>query len=466
MTAARPGPAVTDAAPPGLSRLSWLDALRAIAVLLVLYEHLTWHVLGVLRSHTQAWFDAGRTGVFLFFIISGYIVPTSLERHGSLRRFWVSRVFRLYPLIVVGTLAALLLAATGVVPLDPVAIKKMLATALASATMLQDLLGLPSTPAVLWSLSYEMVFYLLISALFVFGLHRRSAEWALLFAGVAVALGGILPVSLLSLAGIGVLGAAALTLIGTFSGVAALLTGRRRLVVAGAVMVGAVAVGLMVNSSRFPSWYTMSIPAMMFAGTALHRAERGQIGWRKAGWTAGAVFVGTASAMWWSLPDASWQTVKTTGHWVGSVVLAAGIFAVGMRLRHRRFPTPLVTVGLISYSVYVLHYVLLQGLEGILDRFHGSALIVQVFAAAAFVGLVVGVSALTYRWVEQPMQRYGRGLARLLDRLLGPDTTAAREAPVDPAPEPAAAADAVWVPELGVPAQPAPLVAPQAASGP
>lgn len=131
-------------------RLGWLDALRGIAVLLVLYEHLTWHVLGALRAYTVQYFDAGAAGVFLFFIISGYIVPASLERRGSLRGFWFSRAFRLYPLVIVGTVVTLALGAFGALAIDPMVKSKTVATTMASATMLQDLLGLPSTPAVLW----------------------------------------------------------------------------------------------------------------------------------------------------------------------------------------------------------------------------------------------------------------------------------------------------------------------------
>ena len=43
-------------------------------------------------------------------MVSGYIVPASLERKGSVRGFWVSRVFRLYPLYIVALVAAVLLA--------------------------------------------------------------------------------------------------------------------------------------------------------------------------------------------------------------------------------------------------------------------------------------------------------------------------------------------------------------------
>ncbi|MFD0536999.1 hypothetical protein ACFQY7_27985 [Actinomadura luteofluorescens] len=42
-------------------------------------------------------------------------------------------------------------------------------------TMLQDVLNVPNAMNVLWTLSYEMAFYLLVVALFVVGGHRRSA---------------------------------------------------------------------------------------------------------------------------------------------------------------------------------------------------------------------------------------------------------------------------------------------------
>src|SRR5436189_97432 len=57
-------------------------------------------------------------------------------------------------------------------------------TLTANATMLQQLLGAPPVPGVLWTLSYEMVFYLLVSVLFVWGAHRRSAFFAGGFAAI------------------------------------------------------------------------------------------------------------------------------------------------------------------------------------------------------------------------------------------------------------------------------------------
>ena len=49
----------------------------------------TWRSSGII--------DLGKYGVLLFFLVSGYVIPMSLERHGSLRRFWIGRLFRIYP---------------------------------------------------------------------------------------------------------------------------------------------------------------------------------------------------------------------------------------------------------------------------------------------------------------------------------------------------------------------------------
>ena len=55
--------------------------------------------------------------------------------------------------------------------------------------------GLDGTnlPLVVWSLSFEMVFSVLLTALFVAWIHRRSSWYALAFAAAAAAIGGFLP---------------------------------------------------------------------------------------------------------------------------------------------------------------------------------------------------------------------------------------------------------------------------------
>src|SRR5690349_23920389 len=105
----------TKAAAGTANRLAWLDMLRGIAALCVVFDHLSYVVLQHARTLVYHWFNPGDYGVFVFFLISGYIVPASLERKGSVRSFWVSRVFRLYPLylLAVGIAVALFLAHFG-----------------------------------------------------------------------------------------------------------------------------------------------------------------------------------------------------------------------------------------------------------------------------------------------------------------------------------------------------------------
>src|SRR5262245_27028351 len=75
-----------------------LAALRGFAALWLVFDHGSGLLLQQARSLLYHWFDFGQYGVFVFFLVSGYIVPASLERKGSVKAFWVSRAFRLYPM--------------------------------------------------------------------------------------------------------------------------------------------------------------------------------------------------------------------------------------------------------------------------------------------------------------------------------------------------------------------------------
>src|SRR3984957_11374459 len=174
------------------TRLAWLDLLRGIAALFVVFDHLSYYLLQHVRAEVYNWFDAGNYGVFVFFIISGYIVPAALERKGSVRTFWVSRLFRLYPLylLAVGIAVALFLLHYGSLRgegADPET------SILSQLLMMSNVLAGQNLPNVVWSLSYEMIFYLLLTALFVARVHQRSSRYALAFAVAAGALGGVLP---------------------------------------------------------------------------------------------------------------------------------------------------------------------------------------------------------------------------------------------------------------------------------
>ena len=73
---------------PGRSRLAWLDALRGFAALCVVFDHGSTLLLQPARDFLYHVLNLGQYGVFVFFLVSGYIVPASLERKGSVRSFW------------------------------------------------------------------------------------------------------------------------------------------------------------------------------------------------------------------------------------------------------------------------------------------------------------------------------------------------------------------------------------------
>ncbi|TDC82159.1 acyltransferase [Actinomadura sp. 7K507] len=402
-----------DSSPP--SRLGWLDALRGGAALAVALHHATYVYLPNLRVQLADWFDPGVYGVLVFFLVSGYIVPASLERRGSVRGFWIGRFFRIYPLLAVTCVLAVLPFLLGVLGLRAGLERYSPATAvLAHMTMLQDLLDVPNAMNVLWTLSYEMAFYLLIVALFVVGKHRRSASAAAVLTVVslvAVALtasglltGAYAPTALLSrTAGTGPV--VAVTAAALVVAVAAAMSKHPAPRVAGGLLGGLIALVLVTVNGRVGAWEGLIMLAIMFMGTAVHRAEHGEITRRKGAVTAAVVLVGAVVAgTWHAAPyGRSAQLV-----WGGAVVLAAVTFAAAWRLRDRRFPRWATGLGTISFSLYLLHPLLLM----VAAQFLNISGREDVVGLAFFFLVLLAVSWASHRWIEAPAQRLGRRLVR------------------------------------------------------
>ncbi|WP_245679503.1 acyltransferase family protein [Actinomadura hibisca] len=417
----RPGPSAAVLEPPvpapagprpDAARLGWLDALRGVAAVAVALHHAAYHYVPGFRRAMLEWIDPGVAGVLVFFVVSGYIVPASLERGGSVRRFWTGRLFRIHPLLVVALAALLVMHLTGVTRLrdgldrdfDPVA------ATLAHLSMLQDLLAVPSAINVLWTLSYEMAFYLIVVALFAVRLHRRSAPIALALAGSGLALAVVLPTAALSRnAGVTPVAIGAAVLMAA----AIVLACLPRTRTAGALLGGALAAVLVLLNSRVDPWQGLVLLAFMFTGTAVYRAERGQIRVRTAALTAAGVLAAALAGGAWRLhawgPEMTEWGVKRA--WLTAVVLAAALFGLGLALRHRRMPRALVRLGVISYSVYLLHPVLLMGLDATVGRPDGD----DPGYLLLFLALLIALSELAYRCVERPMQNVGRRVGRRLD---------------------------------------------------
>ncbi|MFI6181436.1 acyltransferase family protein [Nonomuraea sp. NPDC051191] len=388
-----PTAATPDTTTPGApSRLAWLDALRGIGALAVVAEHLLPWFLPALRPY---WFNLGVYGILVFFLVSGYIIPTSLERHGDVRAFWASRAFRLYPLYL--AVIALVLAASWWVPVREGVPRDGSAVA-AHATMLLDVVSVGGVADTMWTLSYEMVFYLLVTALFLMRAHERSGLVSVLFAGASVVVG--LVVSGAVLRG----GWPAYVSCAVFAaGLACVVGGWFRRTAA--CVLGLMALALLLLSSRVP-WLGAAVVAVMFAGTAIHRWERGRGGLWPVAVTAALVAV----APLWAIESGWWWVEADV--WLTTIALAAATFAGAMALRGRRLPAVLTWLGLISYSLYLVHHPLLKYFVEVSGDLRWAPLPYQLAMAGLALALILAVSALSYRYVERPMQALGRRLSR------------------------------------------------------
>jgi peptidoglycan/LPS O-acetylase OafA/YrhL len=77
-------------------------------------------------------------------------------------------------------------------------------------------------------------------------------------------------------------------------------------------------------------------------------------------------------------------------------------------------------MGLISYSLYLLHPLVIE----VYHHFNPSrqhAFPIQVMIAAGLVAVMIAVSSATYLFVERPAQGLGRRVGRWLDGRFGPD---------------------------------------------
>ena len=399
-------PEAMDAAGP--SRFGWLDALRGVAALVVAFDHSSYSFLADFRQELMPQFNTSRYGIMVFFLASGYIIPASLERRGCVRTFWIGRVFRVYPLFAAVATVLFAVGFLGVAETRDFGGQSAATVVVAHATMLQELLGTPNFLLVLWTLSYEMSFYLLVVALFTVRLHQRSAAVSVVLAvlaGVSVTAGVVLPASALS----GAVGTGPLIVCASIAMVVALCcasAGPPVLRVFGGVLGGVTALVLVTLNGTVPLWEGWVIFSVMFLGTAVHRAENGQSTWRLV---AGTSVLVVACAVFSAYRYGDVDHFTRRG-WIVAFLLAVLTFGAGMAMRRRRLPRVLTGLGTISYSVYLVHPVLLAVSDSTIGRQRQDSPGLE----AAFYAVLLPLCVLTHRYIEAPGQRLGRRAAQRL----------------------------------------------------
>ena len=179
-------------APNHANRFAFLDVTRAVAALSVMLQHgLEASGLEGLEPGAVAttWLNLGETGVAIFFLVSGFIIPASMRGTPTFLRFWLRRIFRIYPLYLTIFVAALLV--TKYLfdkPLPPLGI-----TIFSHLLIVQPWVGLPNFVGGAWTLLIEMIWYAAFSIAFFSGIGtgKRLIVWFLIAYAIVIAVAAI-----------------------------------------------------------------------------------------------------------------------------------------------------------------------------------------------------------------------------------------------------------------------------------
>jgi peptidoglycan/LPS O-acetylase OafA/YrhL len=362
--------------------------LRAIAALSVAFSHRAEGTIPGFGSFDAEAFRFGQFGVVLFFLCSGFIIPATVERYDSLKRFWINRFYRLFPLYWVAISAVLALHLLGRYELPPAYTAHPVEATAANLTMLQAFLHEPLAIGLTWTLAFELAFYAMVSVLYIGRIHRRSVPVAGLMLSLAL-------LCTLHTAGtprplLGLVGLVVVVL-----GLRLLLAvePKRRLVVA---VLGALMLPLLFNG-YYGAWFGVLLFATMFTGAVLYRWFEGTVS------TATAAIV-LVAALGLSVLDTALNAGRQS--FIATFIAAYLVFAAALLLRRRSFPRPLLRLGVISYSLYLLHPLV----YGVMGNALGEAPALRMLALIGALVFSVALAELGYRFVERPMIARGRTL--------------------------------------------------------
>lgn len=345
-----------------IQRLGWLDVARALAVAATALMHLSDASSPLAARLGRHVVNPGIFGIVLFFLISGFVIPLTLERRGSLGAFAIARVFRLYPLYWFSLLLLMGLHWFHLAELPTAFANQMPSSFWWNVTMAQSWVGQPDAIGLYWTLGYELGFYVASALLFSLGIHRRT-DW---------------------LVGLGT-----------------------AYVFTRGVVLPAAGHGLHYDPSE--TWMISFL-----VGTLWYRASSQTITWRRAGMLT-ALFAASVLGSYlmtyvvYGVPTSCPREIDPRG-WIfpyaslGATGLAYATF-VFLVFTHLGGGSPVLTwLGRISYSVYLIHGLVLNvPLPFTPWVTFGARLVV-----------VMLLSALTYRYIESPPIRWGRALSRKL----------------------------------------------------
>lgn len=367
-------------------RFEALDSWRGLCALwVVLY-----HFRAVSHAYDWLWVRTGDIAVDFFFVLSGFVLTHAygqgLDSNAARLQFLIRRIGRLYPLHLV-TLATVLLLETA----------RWTGTLLTGSSM-----GRPafSGDTNIWAVPANI---LLVHA---WGMFRDftwnipswsiSVEWALClaFAVTSIAKRPILTAFILAI--VGLLTTLWMSTLDWYppEGQTALVRG----------------------------FYGFFLGALVYRLFGALRARAMYLpGWLE--WVAPLLLSATVLFKHWQIP-----AVPPLLFGAMVMIFAAQAGPISRALKQRA----LTYLGEISYSIYLVHYILvliafgaagaleaLFGFDALTERGAFNAVVINMpnawagdLAAVAFLGLTVAVAGVTYRWVENPGRRWFNSLSK------------------------------------------------------
>jgi exopolysaccharide production protein ExoZ len=349
---------------PSNSRSQWLDGFRGFAALLVFLNHFCTLAGERWSRHTPSaklWIAPldrlGEGAVGLFFALSGLLILASLARsHGGVFLFWRRRLSRIMPaywtVLFLYLLASWILPSASKIPEGSVPA----ALYLSLNALLLPVIFLPEPMiSVSWTLGYELLFYLLVP-LWVFWVPERTSF--------------------------------------------------KTKIVTMAAIASAVVCWCALRGGPYPV-------ALFLVGILVHEQTRS--GWRlPTDWDRpilGMIGLILSGLLPWSGP--AWILAKTILQGASAwLLLSAGLTNEGPKHTARCFSwRPLVQLGRISYSFYLIHGLCLQLVFWCLDRLTSAKgvpflAVVLALPLASFLSWLA--ASQLYRQIELPWYQGAR----------------------------------------------------------
>jgi peptidoglycan/LPS O-acetylase OafA/YrhL len=338
-----------------------LDALRALSVIAVIWQHTS-------GDPGPEFFSKGAFGVDMFFAISGFLITTLLLRERrrkgriSLKGFYLRRVFRIMPIYYVALTAYVLLTllTNRATPAGDQFLHHLPAFLTYTSNWFSDLSSGPSvTFYFAWSLATEEQYYLFWPPLLVLLLHLVGRQGGKGHRGPLTALAVLIVVNQVAL---------------HLPGGALLVT-----------ILASLELPILLGSAAA---LLLDIPEVFRRLSPLLSAR----------WFPPAVLAAIILSLIWTTPN-----------WLTQVMMVVAVASVCVTEKTVLHPVltwrPLSYVGTISYGMYLLHMLCANVIRQVIPGRYSLLLFILTTA------LVIAVASMSKKFFEDPLQQVGRRLS-------------------------------------------------------